>query len=58
VERVVRERALVQAAGQLRIQISSLDESGWARGAALLVSEKALELAFQESVETPEVPAV
>ncbi len=56
VERVVHQRALVEPAGQLRIQLSTLDQSGWARGAALLVSEKALELLFQESLQAPEVP--
>lgn len=56
VEHVVRQRALVQTAGQLRIQISSLDDSGWARGAALLVSEKALELEFLDATESAEVP--
>ena len=56
VERVVRQRALVQAAAQLRIQISTLDESDWARGAALLVSEQALEREFVESLQVSEVP--
>lgn len=56
VERVVRQRALVQAAGQLRIQISTLDESAWARGAALLVSEQALERAFLELLRVSDVP--
>lgn len=56
VERVIQQRALVQAAKLLRIQISTLDESDWARGAALLVSEKALEQVFQEALQVSEVP--
>jgi predicted NBD/HSP70 family sugar kinase len=49
VERVVRQHTMTQLTDQLQIRLSTLEESDWARGAALLVWEKALELAFIES---------
>ncbi len=48
IERVIRERALERTVSQLRLELSSLQEVDWARGAALLVAEQALEKAFLE----------
>ncbi len=50
VERVVRERALTRTSAQTRIQLSTLEETDWARGGALLVIENALERALLESL--------
>ncbi len=49
-ERVVRERALARPAVETRIQLSTIDETDWARGAALLATEHALEQALFESL--------
>jgi predicted NBD/HSP70 family sugar kinase len=43
VEQVLNQRALVQAARQVTIRLSALEESDWPRGAALLVAEQALD---------------
>jgi predicted NBD/HSP70 family sugar kinase len=50
VERVVRERALSRPAVQTRIQLSTLEETDWARGGALLVADNALEQALREAL--------
>lgn len=49
VETVVRERALLRATNRVRIEASALQETEWARGAALLSAEKVLEPMFLES---------
>jgi predicted NBD/HSP70 family sugar kinase len=46
VEQVIRERALEPQAAKVQIRASELDEVDWARGAALLVTDKALEVSF------------
>jgi predicted NBD/HSP70 family sugar kinase len=51
VERVIRERALIRAVNKVSIQISGLQDVDWARGAALLAAEKALEPMFLESLQ-------
>jgi predicted NBD/HSP70 family sugar kinase len=51
VERVVRDRAMVQDLNHLQIRISKLQERDWALGAALLTAEKALGQAFQRRTE-------
>ena len=45
-QQVVRDRAFERQAAQTRIELSSLTEEDWARGAALLVTDKALEASF------------
>jgi predicted NBD/HSP70 family sugar kinase len=55
VEEVVRHRALAQPAAQVSILLSRLDETDWARGAALLLTRRALEQAFEESRRLVEV---
>jgi glucokinase len=49
VETAVRERALLRATNRVRIKASTLQESEWARGAALLSAEKVLEPMFLDS---------
>jgi predicted NBD/HSP70 family sugar kinase len=51
VERVIRDRALIRAVNKVSIRISSLQDVDWARGAALLAAEKALEPMFLESLQ-------
>jgi predicted NBD/HSP70 family sugar kinase len=51
VERVVRDRAMLQGLNQVHIQMSKLQEKDWALGATLLVSEKALAQAFLKWIE-------
>lgn len=45
---VVQERAFERQATEARIELSQLTEAHWARGAALLVTDRALELCFHE----------
>jgi predicted NBD/HSP70 family sugar kinase len=45
---VVQERAFERQATEARIELSQLTEADWARGAALLVTDRALELCFHE----------
>lgn len=52
VERALRERGLSQVVDQVRLQVSTVQEADWARGAALLVAENALERMFLESVSS------
>jgi predicted NBD/HSP70 family sugar kinase len=49
VEQVIRERALEPQAAAVRVELSKLNEADWARGAALLVTGKALEASFLNS---------
>ena len=51
VEAAVRDRALIRATNQIRIEASALQEAAWARGAALLIAEKVLEPMFLQSVQ-------
>jgi predicted NBD/HSP70 family sugar kinase len=44
VEEAIRDRALVNQATELRVRLSELGEVDWARGAALLVINQALEI--------------
>ncbi len=46
VEQVIRNRALEPQAANVRVELSKLGEEDWARGAALLVTGKALEASF------------
>lgn len=48
-QRAVRERVMIDSAGQVRLQLSSLKETDWARGGALLVARRALEEMFLDS---------
>ena len=57
VERVIRDRALIRAVNKVSIQISGLQDLDWARGAALLAAEKALEPMFLESLQPQKSPA-
>jgi N-acetylglucosamine repressor len=50
-ELAVRDRALIRATNQIRIEASTLREPEWARGAALLIAEKVLEPMFLESLQ-------
>jgi predicted NBD/HSP70 family sugar kinase len=50
VEQVIRNRALAPQAAEVKIELSELSESDWARGAALLVTRKALEASFLSSI--------
>lgn len=50
-ERIVRDRAMIQGDDQVEIRISTLEEKDWALGATLLVVEKALAQAFQKATE-------
>ncbi len=50
VETAVRERALLRATNHVRIEASALQEREWARGAALLCAEKALEPMFLQFI--------
>ena len=49
VEQVIRSRALEPQAAEVRVELSKLGEADWARGAALLVTSKALEASFLNS---------
>jgi predicted NBD/HSP70 family sugar kinase len=51
VEAAVRDRALIRATNQIRIEASRLQEADWARGAALLIAEKVLEPMFLQSLQ-------
>jgi predicted NBD/HSP70 family sugar kinase len=51
VEAAVRDRALIRATNQIRIEASALQEAEWARGAALLIAEKVLEPMFLQSLQ-------
>ena len=51
IHRVVQERALPRVASSLRMQLSELAEVDWARGAALLVIERALGRLYHNTVE-------
>ena len=46
VDQVVRERVFERHAAEVRIELSQLSEADWARGAALLVTDKAIESSF------------
>lgn len=50
-EQVIRSRALVPQAAEVRIELSQLSEADWARGAALLVTRNALESSFLNRLE-------
>jgi glucokinase len=52
VERIVRDRGLPQAVEQVRFHCSTISDIDWARGAALLVAEHALQEMFLESVKS------
>jgi predicted NBD/HSP70 family sugar kinase len=49
VEQVIRSRALEPQAAEVKIELSKLGEADWGRGAALLVTSKALEASFIKS---------
>lgn len=49
IDRVVKDRAMIQPAGQVQLQLSKLQEMDWARGSALLVAGRALEEMFLDS---------
>ncbi len=49
VEQTIRNRALEPQAAAVRVELSKLGEADWARGAALLVTSKAVERAFVNS---------
>jgi len=49
VEQVIRNRALEPQAAEVKVELSELGEADWARGAALLVTGKALEASFLKS---------
>jgi N-acetylglucosamine repressor len=49
VEQVIRSRALEPQAAQVRVELSTLGEADWGRGAALLVTSRALEESFVKS---------
>lgn len=51
IQRVVQERALPRVASSVQIQLSELAEVDWARGAALLVVERALGRLYHSTVE-------
>lgn len=51
VERVVRDRAMLQDLKYVNIRISKLHERDWALGAALLTAEKALAQSYQKWTE-------
>jgi predicted NBD/HSP70 family sugar kinase len=51
IERIVRDRAMIQGEGQVEIRISKLQEKDWALGATLLVVEKALAQSFMKAME-------
>jgi predicted NBD/HSP70 family sugar kinase len=55
-ERVIHDRALIRAVSKLSIQLSELQDVDWARGAALLAAEKALEPMFLESLQPSRPP--
>lgn len=46
IERVVRDRAMVQGARHVQIRISTLGEKDWAIGSTLLVADEALKQSF------------
>ena len=52
IHRVVQERALPRIANSVQIQLSELAEVDWARGAALLVVERALGRLYHNAAET------
>ena len=45
-ERAVKQRVMIESAGQVQLQLSSLSETDWARGGALLIARRALEEMF------------
>lgn len=49
VQQTIRDRALEPQAADVRVEISTLGEADWARGAALLVTQRALEALFLNS---------
>ena len=49
VQSVIAQRALSQPAAQAEVRLSQLDETAWARGAALQVAGRALEKAFADA---------
>jgi len=51
IERVVRDRAMIQGDNQVQIRISQLQEKDWALAATLLVVEKALAQSFLKAME-------
>jgi len=51
IQRAVRDRAIIQAADQVQIRMSKLQERDWALGATFLVAEEALARAFLKSQE-------
>lgn len=53
VEQVLRNRALEPQAAAVSVRLSELGEADWARGAALLVTKKALEASFLNSRSNP-----
>lgn len=58
IRRSVCERALERAAGNVRIELSTLDEMAWATGAALSLAEKVLESRFLETVHSHKLASV
>jgi len=51
IERIVRDRAMIQGENQVQIRISRLQEKDWTLGATLLVVEKALAQSFMKAME-------
>ena len=54
VQQTIRDRALEPQAKEVRIELSTLEEADWARGAALLVTRKALETLLVKSMSQVE----
>jgi predicted NBD/HSP70 family sugar kinase len=52
-EQVIRNRALEPQAAAVTIELSNLNEADWARGAALLVTGRALEASFMKIYSEP-----
>ncbi len=50
VEQVIRDRALEPQAAAVTVELSKLGEADWARGAALLVTSKALKASFLNAI--------
>ena len=50
VEQLIRDRALEPQAAAVTVELSKLSEADWARGAALLVTSKALEASFMNGI--------
>jgi predicted NBD/HSP70 family sugar kinase len=51
IDRVIRDRAMIQGVNQVEIRVSRLEEKDWALGATLAIAEKALAQSFLKSLE-------